>query len=235
MDKKHRWRCADRHIWPATPAKISQGQWCPYCKNPNENFCRTILEQMLGIDLPKKRPKWLYKITGKRLELDGYNAEYRIAFEYNGIQHYEFTRAFHRKNKCLEEQVSRDILKKKACKKHGIILIVVPFFEENLTIHQRLEYLKDIVLSYNLKIISNFYQLKKENRLKFMTSEIESLSKIISSKGGFLKDKIYVDTTHPITVSCSKGHEWITKAEYIKQGKWCKKCHLIYIRKENRC
>ena len=31
VESKLRWRCAEGHIWKATPAHIKNGTWCPYC------------------------------------------------------------------------------------------------------------------------------------------------------------------------------------------------------------
>ena len=61
-----------------------------------EALCRSLLESMLGMPLPKVRPKWLVNPSTKRsLELDMYNAEHHIAFEYDGAQHDVYTPHVH--------------------------------------------------------------------------------------------------------------------------------------------
>ena len=231
MHKKYEVICGNGHPFKISGANLYSGKWCSSCRNPNENFCRTVLEQMLGNELPKKRPKRLYSLTGKRLELDGYCSKKQIAFEYNGIQHYEFVSTFHSKDKGIKEQQERDKNKANACDKHGVSLIVVPFFEESSSIDERLLYIENIVLGLNLEIIPSYYDLKKKNKLKFICPEIDKLKKKISDKGGVLKDNIYIDTMHPITVICSEGHKWVSRGEYINQGSWCKECHIESIRK----
>lgn len=47
--------------------------------------------------------------------------------EYNGRQHYEYTPQFHSNRQDFDDQVQRDRLKLKLCRKHGIKLIIVPY------------------------------------------------------------------------------------------------------------
>jgi hypothetical protein len=83
---------------------------------------REIIENYLLEPFPKQRPAFL-----GGLELDGYNAELKIAFEYNGIQHYEYTPNFHRDDPIeLVRQQTRDNIKKIKCDKYNIHLIIIP-------------------------------------------------------------------------------------------------------------
>jgi hypothetical protein len=76
----------------------------------------------------KSRPDFLrHPETGRCLELDLYCEELKIAVEYNGRQHYEYTPHFHTSPLDLHDQMQRDQLKLKLCRKHGIKLIVVPY------------------------------------------------------------------------------------------------------------
>ena len=48
--------------------------------------------------------------------------------EYNGKQHYVYTPYFHRGGENeFQEQVERDNLKRRVCKKLGILLIEIPY------------------------------------------------------------------------------------------------------------
>lgn len=60
--------------------------------------------------------------SGKRGELDIYLPELNIAFEINGIQHYEYHTFFHRSEKDFLDQQERDCLKNDACLDLGIDL-----------------------------------------------------------------------------------------------------------------
>ena len=70
----------------------------PHLKNKiykNEEYCREIFEDITGKKFPKERPDWLVNDkTGKKLELDGYCEELKLAFEYDGKQHFENTDFF---------------------------------------------------------------------------------------------------------------------------------------------
>ena len=58
--------------------------------------------------------------------LDGYNKDLNIAFEYNGIQHYEYTEHFHRGDpELFEKQKERDLKKYAICRERNIDLIII--------------------------------------------------------------------------------------------------------------
>jgi hypothetical protein len=55
----------------------------------SQHRCHIILEILTGRQFMSVRPYWLKNPeTGRNLELDCYNEEYRLALEYNGVQHY---------------------------------------------------------------------------------------------------------------------------------------------------
>jgi hypothetical protein len=90
--------------------------------------CSAALARMLdGYEFKKVRPAWLRNsATGRNLELDFYCAELNLAVEYNGAQHYEFIPGrFHRTHSDFEYQRTRDALKHRLCKEHGVDLIVL--------------------------------------------------------------------------------------------------------------
>ena len=63
---------------------------CPRCLYKVEQEFREALETYFqGIPFLRKYPKWLRYKTKYLLELDGYNKNLKIAFEYQGEQHYK--------------------------------------------------------------------------------------------------------------------------------------------------
>ena len=95
-----------------------------------EALCRSLLESMLGMPLPKVRPKWLVNPSTKRsLELDMYNAEHHIAFEYDGAQHDVYTPHFHNNPDHFKYRQLLDKLKDELCRDAKVTLIRIPWSE----------------------------------------------------------------------------------------------------------
>ena len=70
------------------------------------------------------RPEFLVNpASGERLELDRYYPVHRVAFEFNGQQHYAATERFG--GDVVAAQRQRDEVKKAICKQKGIELVVV--------------------------------------------------------------------------------------------------------------
>src|SRR5579872_1960468 len=106
-----------------------------------EILCRKVLEKFYEKPFPKCRPDFLVNPeTGYNLELDGYNEELKIAFEYNGIQHYEYPNGFHKTEEEFFDQTRRDGFKKEICKEMGIHLISIPYFIKYEKIMDYIEY-----------------------------------------------------------------------------------------------
>lgn len=117
------WMCDKLHIWSAKYPDIKDGHWCGQCHSSlGEKACRAILEFVYKKPFNKIRPVWL-----DRLELDGYNPELGIAFEYNGQQHYKKSNSWHESEEKFLAQQERDRRKAEICKERGILLLVIPY------------------------------------------------------------------------------------------------------------
>jgi hypothetical protein len=112
-----------------TYSHYKQGNGCPHCcKSRPEKLTREIFERIMGSDFSSVRPDFLKNPeTGRNLELDGYNENLKLAFEYNGKQHYQFTKHFHETEDNFKKQRERDEFKYKRCIEMGITLISVPY------------------------------------------------------------------------------------------------------------
>lgn len=74
------------------------------------------------------------KIGRMTLYVDLAIKELGLAFEYHGIQHYEFSEFFHKSATISKESVfnkgkARDSLKAQALKEKGFTLVVIPYWE----------------------------------------------------------------------------------------------------------
>lgn len=92
----------------------------------SETIMFKILENLFSDEEIYKhhRPKWL-----EGLELDAYIPEKKLAFEYNGKQHYESVEFFGGKDQ-LVIQKKNDRKKLEICRQKGIDLIIVKYDEE---------------------------------------------------------------------------------------------------------
>jgi len=97
-------------------------------ESKGEQITRELIERILGKPFIKERPEWLRESNRSRcLELDGYNQDLNIAFEYQGEQHYSFIPLFHQKIDDFEKQQRRDNLKAEICAQREVKLIQVPY------------------------------------------------------------------------------------------------------------
>jgi hypothetical protein len=92
----------------------------------SERICKDLIERIFGKLFLKVRPEWLINDRGNRMELDGYCAELRMAFEFHGVQHYQHVGHFHQGNKTLEQRQLDDKKKEVLCSEHGVRLLVIP-------------------------------------------------------------------------------------------------------------
>jgi hypothetical protein len=129
------WQCAEKHQWTASLHNVKdRGSWCPTCCLPTEAMCGSIIHALFpGYVFCKTRLPWLLTAKGEaRLEFDLWNAELRLALEYNGRQHYEVVDRFHPNGEAdLRHQQASDARKAEVCEQNRVLLIVVPY-----TVHQ---------------------------------------------------------------------------------------------------
>ena len=106
-----------------------------------EHLCRMILQDIYKVPFPKVRPSFLRNPeTGKPLELDGYNAQLRIAFEYNGAQHYVFPHRYNETKEKFIQQIRRDQFKIDTCDALGIYVITIPYIVPEHQLRKYIEY-----------------------------------------------------------------------------------------------
>lgn len=94
-----------------------------------EKLCRDVIERYFGKPFPKMKHFVRNPLTKGRthIELDGINLELRVAFEYQGEQHYHFPHPFWRNKTEFRAQRFRDAWKRRKCTLYGIHLIVIPY------------------------------------------------------------------------------------------------------------
>ncbi len=175
------WKCSNLNhpCWSTKLSHVINGSWCPECSiyHQKERQSRKLLEYLLGFELKKDRPKWnINPKTGYLLELDGYNEKNKIAFEYQGIHHYE-EEVWGEGASSLEYVQFKDNIKAQHCKDKGIALIIIDGRKKIKTSRVMIKMLINLLELYKIpykknidfKKVEDIYQISKipeENRQK---------------------------------------------------------------------
>jgi hypothetical protein len=220
-NSKYYWRCSVGHKWIATYNKISQGRWCPECaQGRSEKLVKELFENMFGDTFRKSRPKWL-TIDNKLHELDGYSKKLKLAFEYQGIQHYEKI-DFFTQNMSHERRKKIDDLKLKICSHNNVILIQIPYTvkENNL---QRYITNKVIKQGYPKEKINseqiNIYQLPPYKRV-----DKKYLKQLAAKHNGKCLSSYMRGVVYHVNWECKRGHGWSASPSNVRRGHWCPHC-----------
>lgn len=214
------------------PSSVKLGCWSPYEKNYSENICRQIIEQLYNKNFPSC---WdIIKREGKRsLQLDGYNPDLKIAFEYQGEQHTFgwFNPDKNRQQKLLEEIKERDREKKQICRNKDILLLEINYYK-NIKNTQDLisQTINDLKKSYkkagyiipdyisNIKVENIKIDLSKISHLVLRQKEVEEIA---LSKGGKLKaGEMYINSNTKMTFIDKLDNEFKMTPNRVKQGQW---------------
>jgi len=227
-DTKLKWQCSEGHTWYAIPSSIKQGSWCAKCRlSLGEEICRTTFEALFAKKFRKIKPVWLKGDKGFRLELDGYNRELNMAFEYHGAQHFKPTSfGLRSKDKVIEKfttQKERDNLKKKLCKKNNVSLFIITHLDD-------LKKLPHIIknkcksLKINIDTINFNKEINFDNVYKIKKHKLQIYQKIAKERGGKCLSTNYVNTSTKLKWQCSEGHIWEVRPDMVRRGSWCAKC-----------
>jgi len=111
-----------------TPNKHLSGQGCPKCKAYKGE--RTIMSFLEKRNISYTRNKTFDDLKDEKLlSYDFYIEKYNLLIEFNGQQHYQQCRYFHKGSHNFHKQLHHDWLKRKYCKKNNINLLVINYLE----------------------------------------------------------------------------------------------------------
>jgi hypothetical protein len=232
---KLRWRCAHGHEWEARPSGIiNQGQWCPACTTGiGERITRAYFEQLFKKKFPSVRPKFLEVESGRRLQLDGYCKSLKLAFEHQGMHHYESARygvnsassakETHKKTKTFDK------IKRERCEELGITLIEVPEIPRLLKIVELKNFIEGQCSTNRYSLPKNFHKIEIDLKDAYSAShQIEMLNEmcqIAKERKGLCLSTEYLRSNFHLSWKCHKGHEWKATSASVKHSlSWCPKC-----------
>jgi hypothetical protein len=216
------WKCERDHIWENTLSHIINGQWCPFCSQfLSESICKNFFEEIFQEKFTKTKPEWLVSKKGKRMELDGYSDTLKIAFEYQGKQHYEKIGYFHQDDEAFKERLDNDELKVKLCEGHNIKLFVIPY---SIGYEKMYDFITDMAQKYQIKI--NSEKISHVNLARNHSQrELEEMKYLALKHNGQCLSAIYLGAEIKLNWQCAYGHQWEATPSSIKnQNSWCPFC-----------
>ena len=231
------WKCGEcGNEWLSTPTSvIHQGTWCPRCGRLgiSERVCRKFFEILFNKKFPTTTSlKWLVNENGYKMHLDGYDDELRIAFEYNGIQHYIYNKHFYKTKEEFEQRIRDDRRKKELCNQNNIVLIIIPYyvsFDEMEDFIRKECKMRGIhIPETEDKIDWNDFNIATPNKL----TEMQNAAKVVGIKRygypGKCLSNNYLGRFTPLRWECgnpSCRHQWWeTPNNVINHQRWCPRC-----------
>ena len=226
-------QCPYGHVYEKRNPELKNG--CPDCSKKTyvgQERTRIIFEGHFLLPFPTVRPEWFKNpVTNKKLELDGYCEELRLAFEYQGRQHSSNDTEFG--GDYLHQQ-ERDQYKVDLCREHGIRLIIInqPRSYEAEKFFQSVA--KDcreqgLELTITLDDL-NFNGINDTNTL---VKNYQDFKDFATSKGFQLVTTQFSTMEEPLEFKCQDNHNFQMKGSVFKtilntdkyRDEPCPECH----------
>jgi hypothetical protein len=222
-----KWQCIEGHTWLATFANVKWGRWCPECSTGiGERICRAYFEQMFGRKFPKARPKWLTNREGFQMELDGYCNSLALAFEHQGLQHFQLRSQF-QTAKQFDKRKRDDRRKKFLCRQNNVTLIEVPQIPDSLPLTQIQNYITKQCRKKGYAPPPDAERISVSLRAAYSPTDrrrLQTIREVASAQGGECLSPAYFGVGIHLRFRCAEGHEWQTIPNVIYKGHWCPKC-----------
>jgi len=225
-ESKLEFECKAGHKFQKSWSEIKNSlRWCSKC-SPNrligESLARLMLEHLLKMKFPSC---YIKQMDG--LQLDGYNEKHKIAFEYQGYQHFTENSHFHRYHNRYEDQIKRDHHKKVLCKQNGIVLIEIFEFKtiRSGRIQLFFEQVKEKLRELNITYCDETFNLDLVSLYRGRKSELYELAKEIIEKNNCeIQEFIGSESKH--TYICAYGHKITNRTldVIIKSNASCPYC-----------
>lgn len=217
----------------ANSHSIKKGVWSPFEGfGISEEIARQCLEYIFEQKFIKTRSV-LTRIGKHPLELDGYNENISVAFEYQGEQHYDVQSIISNKKdkeNILKRIQTNDKEKLVICEQKGIILIVIKFFPKFQNENEHFEYVLDILKNHNYYSILEKH-IKNINSNNFVIDylkipnsrdKIIEIENIVKAKNGRLITKKYINNQTKLEIEDKNGITFFKTYTQLLKGSWYK-------------
>jgi hypothetical protein len=216
------WECALKHQWTAPASAIVSGRWCKHCSPGfGERVCRAAFETIFEQRFPSHRPKWLINTRGNRMELDGYCKPLRLAFEYQGIQHYSANRFYFPTNRDFLLRRRDDQTKMKQCRGNQVRLITIPY---TVPLKEIREYIAARCKSRGISLPLGWNNREIDLGQISSRDKLHELQILARARDGKCLSPHYLGVLTQLVWRCRNQHTWEATPQSVKQGGWCGIC-----------
>lgn len=223
--------CSYNHSFSMSRAQQKKGKWCDKCdiKLIGQEITKLVFELIFKKPFSTERPDWLKSPeTGKRLELDGYNKEIKIAFEHQGLQHDKYIEYWHKSEEEFEKSKKRDEFTRSICESaiHNVTLVSVGQINRGWNKDKILDHIEAEILNEGLVIPAyNRDEFNLSDAFKASGSAIK-VKKIVKNHKGIQIDE-YIGLDRKIRFKCKNQAHPMFKSKPIHilyHSIWCPKC-----------
>lgn len=231
------WQCASGHIWKAPfSSVVTSKRWCPTCAKYlyyKETKIRNLLNYLFDTNFFKDKPKWnINPKTNRRLELDGYSEELKMAFEFQGPQHFKKVEYFKMQEETLAYIQFKDQVKKQNCIKNGVKLLIINDNKECDTNEKIVNYLLKRLKEESVVIMKIINMNEINHILNNMThvqiKNLEKAKKYAETRKGKCLTEVYSNSKEKLEWKCQEEHHpsWHRTMSVVYENSWCKLCYL---------
>ena len=236
VDTKYDFECMVGHKFSNSFKKVvNSGQWCPSCNKGHlsEEVARTTFEQIFKTQFPKSKPNWLRNQQGYQLEFDGFCEQLSLAFEYQGIQHFDSKRHLYKtnsKNVDLDKRFIRgqdnDKIKLELAKSNNIIVFELTYKDSYEDFPKRIY---EQAINFGIDVSKyDFHTNIDYSKAYLRQNRIEDLRNILVGKNIELTSKNWLGVKHKYEMHClTCGHIWKAQGSAFfnsRQIAGCDKC-----------
>ncbi len=241
VDSKYDFECNLGHRFTNTFKHVEGGQWCPICSkgSKSEELTRVAFEQIFGGQFIKSRPIWLRNEEGRQMELDGYNKNLKIAFEYQGRQHSEALSIYLKNNsreEYLKKRIRDDEKKRDLCSRHHVFLFELSWQmkPESFLVH-----IKDQAIKFGLDTSKfNFETSLNFSKAYIRDDRLEELRTILALKKIDVLSTKWIDVATRYELRCQIcGNTWKAQGNAFfnnRRTAGCKKCAMTALHSESK-
>ena len=215
---KHKWECAEGHIWETTPSAVRSGYWCPTCAIQNSAEKRkSDFSELISLIISR---------GGQCLTRNYKNSKTKINIKCEFGHTWETLQGNLKKGHwcpfCAGQgKLSLESMNVLAKERKSKCLSSV-YINANSPL--KWQCLNDHIWEAPAgRVKSGAWCLKCSGSEKLNLVDFHELAE---NRGGKCLSKEYINANSKLDWQCSFGHIWSARANHIKRGSWCPLCNV---------